>query len=62
MGGKGAVNMFRQLQADILVPVQYESWHTFTQFGTDPRKVFEEEGISDKICWLEPGQNKRVIL
>ncbi|KAJ3546920.1 hypothetical protein NM208_g1773 [Fusarium decemcellulare] len=27
--------------------------------GTELRKFFEEEGISNKICWLEPGQNKR---
>lgn len=61
MGGKNAAELFRQLQADILVPIHYESWHHFTQFGTELRKVFEGEGISDKICWLEPGQKKRVI-
>jgi L-ascorbate metabolism protein UlaG (beta-lactamase superfamily) len=61
MGGKDAAKPFRQLQEDILVPIHYESWHHFTQFGTELRKVFEEEGISDKICWLEPGQKQRVI-
>lgn len=61
MGGKEAAELFRRLRADVLVPIHYESWHHFTQFGAELKEIFEKEGISDKICWLTPGQQKRVI-
>ncbi|KAF4164058.1 hypothetical protein CNMCM6936_009568 [Aspergillus lentulus] len=48
MDGKQAARLFRDIKADVLIPMHYESWHHFTQFGKDLRAAFEEEGISDK--------------
>ncbi|GLI78358.1 hypothetical protein PoHVEF18_006672 [Penicillium ochrochloron] len=56
MDGKSAARLFRDIKADVLIPMHYESWGHFTQFGEGLRQDFEEEGISDKICWLKPGE------
>ncbi|EYE91583.1 MBL fold metallo-hydrolase [Aspergillus ruber CBS 135680] len=48
MGGKDGAKLFRALKADVLVPMHYESWGHFTQFGEGLKQAFEEEGISDK--------------
>ncbi|KAH7042274.1 putative Zn-dependent hydrolases of the beta-lactamase protein [Macrophomina phaseolina] len=61
MDGKQAVRLFREIRADILVPMHFESWGHFTQFGKDLARVFEAEGIQDKVCWLTPGEEKKVI-
>lgn len=61
MSGRDAARLFRDIKADILIPMHFESWAHFTQHGGDLRKEFEEEGIADKVCWLEPGKEKTVI-
>ncbi len=60
-GGKQAARLFREIKADILVPMHYESWGHFTQNGKELAKAFEEEGIQDKVCWLTPGVSKKVL-
>ncbi|KAJ5381223.1 beta-lactamase superfamily domain-containing protein [Penicillium cataractarum] len=61
MGGKDGAKLFRALKADVLVPMHYESWGHFTEFGVELRQAFEEEGISDKICWLKAGEKVHVL-
>ncbi|KAB8202125.1 beta-lactamase superfamily domain-containing protein [Aspergillus parasiticus] len=61
MGGKDGARLFRALRADVLVPMHYESWGHFTQFGAELRQAFEDEGISDKICWLKGGEEVSVL-
>ncbi|KAJ5689715.1 hypothetical protein N7462_004107 [Penicillium macrosclerotiorum] len=61
MDGKQAAKLFRELKADALVPMHYESWKHFTQFGDELRSVFEEEGISNKVRWLNPGEKVSII-
>lgn len=61
MDGKQAAHLFRTLKADYLVPMHYESWHHFTQFGKELANVFQEEGIYDKVCWLSPGQPVKIV-
>ncbi|KAK5806653.1 hypothetical protein VI817_000911 [Penicillium citrinum] len=61
MGGKDGAKLFRALKADIFVPMHYESWGHFTQFGDDLHQAFEEEGITDKICWLKGGEKVSVL-
>ncbi|KPM45277.1 hypothetical protein AK830_g1299 [Neonectria ditissima] len=56
MDGKQASRLFRDIKADVLVPMHYESWGHFTQFGPELRKVFEEEGVSQNVRWLTPGE------
>ncbi|GJC81502.1 UPF0173 metal-dependent hydrolase MK1542 [Colletotrichum liriopes] len=61
MDGKQAARLFREIGADILVPMHYESWLHFTENGTQLRAVFEAEGIAHKVCWLEPGVPKTIM-
>lgn len=61
MDGKQAAHLFRTVKADYLVPMHYESWGHFTQFGKDLVKVFEEEGIMEKVRWLSPGTSVKVL-
>ncbi|KAG2007718.1 hypothetical protein GB937_008368 [Aspergillus fischeri] len=60
MDGKQGAHLFRTIKADYLVPMHYESWGHFVQFGKDLVKVFEEEGIMDKVRWLSPGKSVKV--
>ncbi|CAG8237208.1 unnamed protein product [Penicillium olsonii] len=61
MGGKDGAKLLRAIKADILVPMHYESWGHFTQFGVELRQAFEDAGISDKVCWLEGGKKISVL-
>lgn len=61
MDGKSAARLFREIKADVLIPMHYESWGHFTQFGAELRQVFQEEAIIDKICWLKGGEKISVL-
>jgi L-ascorbate metabolism protein UlaG (beta-lactamase superfamily) len=61
MGGKEAAQLFRELEADVLVPMHYESWHHFTQYGAELKEVLQAEGVAEKVCWLTPGERKQVV-
>lgn len=52
MDGKQAGSLFRMLKADHLVPMHYESWGHFTQFGKELMADFKEEGVEEKVRWL----------
>lgn len=56
MDGRQAARLFRDIKADLLVPMHYESWDHFTQHGDELSKEFEDEGISSKVRWLKPGK------
>jgi L-ascorbate metabolism protein UlaG (beta-lactamase superfamily) len=55
MDGEQAAHLFRDLQADLLVPMHYESWGHFTQNEKELSEEFRKEGILDNIRWLKPG-------
>lgn len=61
MGGEQGARLFKETGADVLVPMHYMSWKHFTQFEEGLKKEFEEAGVLDKVCWLEPGVAKRII-
>lgn len=61
MDGKSAARLFREIKADVLVPMHYESWGHFTQFGDELRQAFKDEGIEDKVFWLKAGQSVAVL-
>jgi L-ascorbate metabolism protein UlaG (beta-lactamase superfamily) len=61
MDGKSAARLFREIKADVLVPMHYESWGHFTQFGKELAEDFESEGVMDKVCWLKPGEAVSVL-
>ncbi|KAL4912736.1 putative Zn-dependent hydrolases of the beta-lactamase protein [Aspergillus aurantiobrunneus] len=61
MDGKQGARLFNTIKADYLVPMHYESWGHFTQFGKDLVKVFEEEGIFERVRWLTPGKSVKIL-
>ena len=61
MDGKEAAKLFRDIGADVLVPMHYDGWGHFAEGSNELAKVFASEGIENKVCWLTPGEAKRVI-
>ncbi|KAI9930151.1 hypothetical protein AWENTII_003376 [Aspergillus wentii] len=61
MDGKQGARLFRELDADVLVPMHFESWGHFTQFGGELKMVLEGEGLGGKVCWLTPGEETKVV-
>ncbi|KAJ3530032.1 hypothetical protein NM208_g6112 [Fusarium decemcellulare] len=56
MDGHQAARLFRDIKADVLVPMHYESWDHFTQHEQGLMKEFEEEGVLSNVRWLKPGR------
>lgn len=56
MDGLQAAHILRDIKADVLVPMHYESWDHFTQHEEGLRGEFKQEGILEKVRWLEPGK------
>ncbi|KAH7130184.1 beta-lactamase superfamily domain-containing protein [Dendryphion nanum] len=61
MCGKQASRLFREIGAEILVPMHFESWKHFTEPGHELRASFEEEGVSEHVCWLEAGITQKIV-
>jgi L-ascorbate metabolism protein UlaG (beta-lactamase superfamily) len=61
MDGKQAAKLFREIKADLLVPMHFESWNHFSQKGQELAKDFESEGIQEHVCWLTPGVSKKIV-
>lgn len=61
MDGAQGVQLLRTLRADYLVPMHYESWKHFTQHGDELAKIFDQEGVSDKVRWLSPGNAVKIL-
>ncbi|KAI2462966.1 Metallo-hydrolase/oxidoreductase [Annulohypoxylon bovei var. microspora] len=61
MDGEQGAKLFRDVGADILVPLHFESWDHFSQSKEALAAAFGSAGISDKVRWLEPGNSKRIL-
>jgi L-ascorbate metabolism protein UlaG (beta-lactamase superfamily) len=55
MDGADAAKLFKELEADVLVPMHFESWGHFAEKRDALAQVLEKEGVMDKVLWLEPG-------
>jgi L-ascorbate metabolism protein UlaG (beta-lactamase superfamily) len=56
MDGRQAARLLKDLKADVLVPMHYESWDHFKQGGNELAQEFKEEGVLEKVRWLNPGK------
>jgi L-ascorbate metabolism protein UlaG (beta-lactamase superfamily) len=61
MGGEEGARIFRELEADVLVPMHFDSWNHFTEHGDELKKVMVAEGVNDKVCWLVPGEARKIF-
>ncbi|KAF5577443.1 Zn-dependent hydrolase of the beta-lactamase fold [Fusarium pseudoanthophilum] len=60
-GGEDAVKMMEVLEADMLVPMHFESWSHFTQGSKDLKDIFGSGGLMDKVKWLSSGKQVRIV-
>ncbi|CRG88529.1 hypothetical protein PISL3812_05560 [Talaromyces islandicus] len=60
MDGKQAVQLARDIGADVMIPIHFESWAHFSEGREDLMKVFEVEEFVDNVCWTTPGVPKVV--
>lgn len=61
MDGQQGAKLLKTLEADYIVPMHYESWGHFTEFGKDLSKAFDDAGIADKVRWLTPGKPVKIL-
>ncbi|KAL2138788.1 hypothetical protein VTI28DRAFT_6219 [Corynascus sepedonium] len=55
MDGAEAARLFRELEADVLVPMHFDSWAHFAEKRDALATALEKEGVMDQVRWLEPG-------
>lgn len=60
MDAKQAAKMIREIGADVMVPMHFDSWHHFKQYEPELRKGIEEEGLSTITKFLIPGERTRI--
>ncbi|KAK4660722.1 hypothetical protein QC762_0021890 [Podospora pseudocomata] len=55
MDGKQGAQLFKDIKADLLVPMHHESWDHFTQNEPELARELREEGVLDSVRWPKPG-------
>lgn len=55
MDGAQAARLFKEIGADVLVPLHFESWGHFAEKREALAEALQREGVMDKVLWLEPG-------
>lgn len=62
MDGAQATRLSREIGAEIVVPLHFESWQHFKQNGAALRaEVGADAQVKDKIVWLVPGQKTKLL-
>ncbi|KAI1373137.1 Metallo-hydrolase/oxidoreductase [Hypoxylon crocopeplum] len=61
MDGAQGARLFREIGADVLIPMHFESWDHFFQSKEPLAAAFESAGIADKVRWLEPGKQEKIL-
>ncbi|TMW61655.1 hypothetical protein Poli38472_010718 [Pythium oligandrum] len=64
MDGKQAVQLTREIEADVMIPLHYESWGHFAQGKDGIQEVFngpDAKELKSSVAWLEPGVCTRVV-
>lgn len=61
MDGKQAARLIREICADVMIPLHFESWDHFTEDKEKLAKVLKSEGVDDKVCWLELGIAQKIF-
>lgn len=61
MDGKQAARLVKEIGAEMVVPMHFESWAHFTEGKAELERVFKEEGVEERVRWLVPGEERRLI-
>jgi L-ascorbate metabolism protein UlaG (beta-lactamase superfamily) len=51
-----AVEAARAFPRAVIVPLHYADWAHFSEGRAEIQGTFEAAGLSDRVCWLEPGR------
>lgn len=62
MGGEQAARLTREIGAEKMVPLHFESWKHFTQLGDETRaEINTDPLVKDKVVWVEPGKETQLL-
>lgn len=61
MNGRQAAQLFKEIEADILVPMHFEAWDHFTEGSVELAAAFQSERVLEKVVWLELGVPRKVL-
>ncbi|QRV76936.1 beta-lactamase superfamily protein [Ceratobasidium sp. AG-Ba] len=61
LDGKTAAKLIREIEPDVVVPMHFDSWAHFTEPSSKSAKIFEEEGLNEKVLWLTPGIKTQIF-
>lgn len=62
MDGAQAAQLAREIEADVLVPMHFESWGHFAESREELAQVLKtDEGVASKVMWLERGVETRLV-
>lgn len=50
------VTVARAFPHALIVPLHYAGWAHFSEGRTEIQRAFEEAGLAERLCWLEPGR------
>ncbi|KAI9148351.1 UPF0173 metal-dependent hydrolase [Paramyrothecium foliicola] len=60
MDAKQAAHMVREIGAEVMIPMHFDSWRHFKQHEADLRKEVEDEGIEKRTKFLIPGEKTKI--
>ncbi|KAK3397566.1 beta-lactamase superfamily domain-containing protein [Sordaria brevicollis] len=60
MGGEQAAQLAKDIGADVIVPLHFESWSHFRESAGDLANDFVKAGVEDKVLWLKRGVESRI--
>ena len=56
MGGRDAGRLCKEIGAEVVVPMHFEGWGHFKQGREGLEKELIEEGVGERVVWLDPGK------
>ena len=56
MGGRDAGKLCKEIGAEVIVPMHFEGWKHFAQGREGLEKELVEEGVIERVVWLDPGK------
>ncbi|KAK4189033.1 mitochondrial N-acyl-phosphatidylethanolamine-hydrolyzing phospholipase D [Podospora australis] len=61
LDGENAAKLFKEIEADVFVPMHFESWGHFYETKGDLQKSLEAQGVAENVLWLEPGKKTQIV-
>ncbi|KAL6699753.1 hypothetical protein J3F84DRAFT_361655 [Trichoderma pleuroticola] len=61
MDSKQAVQLMRDIEPDIVIPLHFEGWNLFKEGKSEIEEVVKEEGVEDKFKFLTPGVETKIL-